>query len=59
MRDINNVKLLAEADKPIIFDIGTEDYLYKSNKALRDSCDFYKVKATYTAQPGGHTDGYW
>lgn len=56
---VNNVKLLAKADKPIIFDIGTEDYLYKSNKALRDSCDFYKVKATYTAQPGGHTGGYW
>lgn len=56
---VNNVKLLAKADKPIIFDIGTEDYLYKSNKALRDSCDFYKVKATYTAQPGAHTGGYW
>ena len=56
---VNNVKLLATADKPIIFDIGTEDYLYKSNKAFRDSCDFYKVKATYTAQPGGHTGGYW
>ncbi len=56
---VNNVKLLAQADKPIIFDIGTEDYLYKCNKALRDSCDFYKVKATYTAQPGKHTGGYW
>lgn len=56
---VNNVKLLAKADKPIIFDIGTEDYLYKANKAFRDSCDFYKVKATYTAQPGKHTGGYW
>lgn len=56
---VDNVKLLAKADKPIIFDIGTEDYLYKCNKALRDSCDFYKVKATYTAQPGKHTGGYW
>ncbi|MBC7746069.1 MAG: prolyl oligopeptidase family serine peptidase [Flavobacterium sp.] len=56
---VNNVKLLVKADKPIIFDIGTEDYLYKCNKALRDSCDFYKVKVTYTAQPGKHTGGYW
>ncbi len=56
---VNNVALLAKADKPIIFDCGTEDYLYKSNKALRDSCDVYKVKATYTAQPGKHTGGYW
>lgn len=56
---VNNVKLLALADKPIIFDIGTEDYLYKSNKALRDSCDYYKVKATFTAQPGAHTGSYW
>lgn len=56
---VNNVKLLAEINKRIIFDIGTEDYLYKCNKALRDSCDFYKVKATYTAQPGKHTGGYW
>lgn len=56
---VNNVALLAKADKPIIFDIGTEDYLYKSNKAFRDSCDIYKVKATFTAQPGKHTGGYW
>ena len=56
---VNNVRLLAKAEKPIIFDIGTEDYLYKSNKALRDSCDLYQVKATYTAQPGKHTGGYW
>lgn len=56
---VNNVALLAKADKPIIFDIGTEDYLYKSNKTLRDSCDLYKVKATFTAQPGAHTGGYW
>ncbi|HEX7367456.1 MAG TPA: alpha/beta hydrolase-fold protein [Pelobium sp.] len=55
----NNVKLLAKSGKPIIFDCGTEDYLYKANKALRDSCDFYKVAATYTAQPGKHTGGYW
>jgi putative tributyrin esterase len=56
---VNNVKLLAKIGKPIIFDCGTEDYLYKSNKALRDSCDVYKVNATYTAQPGKHTGGYW
>lgn len=56
---VNNVKRLANINKPIIFDAGTEDYLYKSNKALRDSCDVYKVKATYLAQPGSHIGAYW
>ena len=56
---VNNVAMLAKTGKAIIFDCGTEDYLYKSNKAFRDSCDIYKVKATYLAQPGKHTGGYW
>lgn len=56
---VNNIQLLAKAAKPIIFDIGTEDYLYKSNKAFRDSCDVYHVKAKYIAQPGKHVGGYW
>ena len=56
---IHNVHKIAGSEKSFIFDCGTEDYLYGANKALRDSCDVRKIKATYIAQPGAHTSGYW
>ncbi|ADY50601.1 esterase [Pseudopedobacter saltans DSM 12145] len=46
-------------DKTFVFDCGTEDYLYKANKDLRDRCDELKLKVTYTAKPGAHTGSYW
>lgn len=56
---IHNISKLTGSDKTFIFDCGTEDYLYKANKSLRDKCDEFKIKATYIAQPGAHTGGYW
>ncbi|MVN22202.1 alpha/beta hydrolase [Mucilaginibacter arboris] len=56
---INLLKNIAGASKAIIFDCGTEDYLYVTAKAFREKCDELKIKATYTAQPGAHTGSYW
>jgi len=56
---VNNIQKLAGTGKTFIFDCGTDDYLYKSNKSLRDKCDFLKISATYIAQPGAHTGRYW
>lgn len=55
----NNVHKIRGTGKSFIFDCGTEDYLYGANKSLRDSCDHLKIQATYIAQPGAHTSGYW
>ena len=56
---VNNVQALQGLDKALIFDTGTEDYLYITSKQFRQKCDDLKIKATYIAQPGGHTGGYW
>ncbi|WP_293914964.1 MULTISPECIES: alpha/beta hydrolase family protein [unclassified Sphingobacterium] len=56
---VTNIKRLKDLSKTFIFDCGTEDYLYKANKSLRDSCDQWKIKATYIARPGAHTGTYW
>ncbi|MFN0291477.1 alpha/beta hydrolase [Pedobacter helvus] len=56
---INNIQALKGLDKALIFDTGTEDYLYITSKQFRQKCDDLKIKATYIAQPGGHTGGYW
>ena len=54
-----NLVRLSGKNKTFIFDCGTEDYLYKANKNLRDKCDELKLKVTYMASPGGHTGKYW
>ena len=56
---LNLLKNIAGTDKTIIFDCGTEDYLYIANKQFREKCDELKIWATYTAQPGTHTGTYW
>lgn len=56
---INNLINIVGLNKSIIFDCGTEDYLYSANKKFRDKCDELKIKATYIAQPGAHTGSYW
>ncbi|PTS97690.1 esterase [Pedobacter sp. HMWF019] len=56
---VNKLKDLKERNKALIFDSGTEDYLYLTSKQFRQKCDELKIAATYTAQPGGHTGGYW
>jgi putative tributyrin esterase len=56
---INLLKNIAGTDKAIIFDSGTEDYLYITSQQFRQKCDELKIKATYIAQPGAHTGSYW
>lgn len=56
---VNRIQALIGKNKTFIFDCGTEDYLYKANKSLRDKCDELKIRATYIAQPGAHTGSYW
>ena len=56
---VNKLVALQGQNKALIFDSGTEDYLYITSKQFRQKCDELKIKATYIAQPGGHTGGYW
>ncbi|WP_199117219.1 alpha/beta hydrolase family protein [Pedobacter sp. ASV28] len=56
---VNKLQSLQKLNKALIFDTGTEDYLYITSKQFRQKCDELKIKATYIAQPGGHTGGYW
>lgn len=56
---VNRLNRIKDLKKTLIFDCGTEDYLYKANNQFRQKCDELKIKATYITQPGGHTGGYW
>ena len=56
---VNLLDKIKDLKKTLIFDCGTEDYLYKANNQFRQKCDELKIKATYIAQPGAHTGGYW
>jgi putative tributyrin esterase len=56
---VNRLHLIKDLNKKLIFDCGTEDYLYKANNQFRQQCDSLKIKATYITQPGAHTGGYW
>jgi putative tributyrin esterase len=56
---VNRLGRIKDLKKTLIFDCGTEDYLYKANNQFRQKCDELKIKATYITQPGGHTGGYW
>ena len=56
---VNLLKNIQGSNKAIIFDSGTEDYLYITSQQFRQKCDELKIKATYTAQPGAHTGSYW
>lgn len=56
---INKLEQIKDLKKSLIFDCGTEDYLYRANNQFREKCDELKIKATYITQPGAHTGGYW
>ncbi|MBN1638582.1 MAG: prolyl oligopeptidase family serine peptidase [Ignavibacteriales bacterium] len=56
---INNLGRIAGKNKHIIFDCGTEDYLYEANNKFREKCRNLKIKATFISQPGGHDLNYW
>lgn len=56
---VNLLPNIAGLGRQIIFDSGTEDYLYITSRKFREKCDELKIKATYIAQPGAHTGSYW
>lgn len=56
---VNRLESIKGLKKTLIFDCGTEDYLYKANNQFRQKLDELKIRATYIAQPGGHTGTYW
>lgn len=56
---VNHLYKIRGLNKEIIFDSGTEDYLYITSRKFREKCDELKIKATYIARPGAHTGGYW
>lgn len=56
---VNRLERIKDLKKTLIFDCGTEDYLYKANNQFRQKCDELKIKAIYITQPGGHTGAYW
>ena len=56
---MEKVKNLAGKNKPFWFDCGTEDFFYRSNRALRKRCDSLKISAVFVARPGGHHKSYW
>ncbi len=56
---INLLKNIKNSNKHILFDCGTEDYLYESNNSFRKECDKLGIKATYISQPGAHEAKYW
>lgn len=56
---VNRLHRIKGTKKSLIFDCGTEDYLYGASNQFRRKCDELKIKATYIAQPGAHTGTYW
>ena len=46
-------------DKEIIFDCGTEDFVYITNFRFFEKTIDLKIKATFISQPGKHTHAYW
>ena len=56
---VNLLQEIMGTDKHILFDCGSEDYLYESNNAFRKKCDELKIQATYISRPGKHERTYW
>jgi putative tributyrin esterase len=56
---VNLLYHIQGSDKSIIFDCGSEDYLYECNNSFRKKCDELKINATYIVQPGKHERSYW
>ena len=58
-RDQKIDNLYASGLKLLWTGIGTEDFLYKHNKALRDALDSHGHKYTYVETGGGHVWKNW
>ncbi len=56
---VNLLVNISNTDKQILFDCGSEDYLYVCNNAFRKKCDELHIPATYISQPGSHNSDYW
>lgn len=48
-----------DKNKEIIVDCGTEDFAYKVNKALADSCKADGIPIDFISSPGKHDYNYW
>lgn len=56
---INLSYLINENSPQLIFDCGTEDFLYRMNKSLHELLLSRNVPHHYIERPGGHTWDYW
>jgi S-formylglutathione hydrolase FrmB len=56
---INNLKNIKFTKKPIIFDCGNKDHLYKANKLFKAKCDTLYINAFYFSFSGRHNRMYW
>ncbi|MCK5777127.1 MAG: prolyl oligopeptidase family serine peptidase, partial [Bacteroidales bacterium] len=56
---INLLDSIKYTAKPIIFDCGNRDHLYKANKMFKQACDSLHVNAYYFSFPGRHNRAYW
>ena len=56
---INQLENIKFTKKPIIFDCGNKDHLYKANMEFKEACDSLYVNAFYFSFPGRHNRQYW
>lgn len=56
---IGNIDEFKEIGKELIFDCGTEDPFYDSNKLFYEKCLEKNIPVTFISRPGDHSWGYW
>ncbi len=56
---LGNIDKFKEAGKEFIFDCGTDDSFYGSNKIFYEKCLENKIPATFISKPGTHNAEYW
>jgi putative tributyrin esterase len=56
---VSNIEKIKDKGYYIIFDCGTEDYLYNANNSMRKRCDELGIKAMYITSPGKHEGSYF
>lgn len=56
---LGNIDKFKKAGKEIIFDCGTEDPFYGSNKIFYEKCLENKIPVTFISRPGKHNAEYW
>jgi S-formylglutathione hydrolase FrmB len=56
---INMLYLLKPNSLAIIFDCGSEDFMYRSNKELHEKLLEFNIPHDFIVRPGSHTWEYW